>query len=300
MSELTRKPLDGLAIGLMVLLCASWGLQQVAIKVTAPYVGPIMQAAVRSCVAGLLVWLFALVRQTPLLVRDATWRPGLLAGFLFGLEFLCIFVGLGYTTASRMGIFLYVAPIFTALGLHWFVAGERLRAGQWFGVALAFGGLIVAFADGLLHAPGNGASTLVGDLLGLTAGALWAATTLIVRATALANTSPSKTLLYQLAVSAVLLLFVAMVTGQASTMEFTSLSIASLLYQSVIIAFASYLAWFWMLRRYLASRLSVFSFLTPLFGVCFAVLLLHDTLSVTFIIGALLILTGIVLVNRRR
>lgn len=301
MSDNTRKPLDGFAISVMVIMCAAWGLQQVAIKVAVPQVGPIMQAAVRSCVAGMLVLLFALVRGTPLLARDATWRPGLLAGTLFGLEFLCIFMGLNYTTASRMGIFLYVAPVFTALGLHWFVAGERLHSGQWAGVALAFGGMLVAFSDGFTHAPATGtASTLIGDLLGLLAGVLWAATTLIVRATTLANTAPSKTLLYQLAVSGVLLMAMAVVTGQAGTMTLTPLSAASLLYQAVIIAFASYLVWFWMLRRYLASRLSVFSFLTPLFSVTFGVLLLHESVSMQFLAGAVLILAGIMLVNRRR
>lgn len=301
MSDATRKPLDGFAISVMVLMCAAWGLQQVAIKVAAPQIGPVMQAALRSCLASVLVLLFILVRRAPLLARDGTWRPGLLAGVLFGLEFLCIFVGLSYTTASRMGIFLYVAPVFTALGLHWFVAGERLRSGQWAGVALAFGGMLVAFGDSFTHAPVAGAaSTLRGDLLGLLAGALWAATTLVVRATRLSNAPPSKTLLYQLAVSGVLLMTMAIVTGQAGAMTLTPLSAASLLYQGVIIAFASYLVWFWMLRRYLASRLSVFSFLTPLFSVTFGVLLLHETVSMQFIAGALLILAGIMLVNRRR
>jgi drug/metabolite transporter (DMT)-like permease len=299
-SELTRKPLDGFAVGLMVLLCASWGLQQVAIKVTVPHIGPIMQAAVRSCLAGLLVLIFALVRQTPLLARDATWRPGLLAGVLFGIEFLCIFIGLNYTTASRMGVFLYVAPVATALGLHWFVPGERLRAGQWIGVILAFSGLLVAFSDGLVQGGSGQASTLRGDLLGIMAGILWASTTVIVRATTLSSAPPSKTLLYQLGVSGVLLMAVAFVTGQATTMHLTALSVTSLLYQAVIIAFASYLVWFWMLRRYLASRLSVFSFLTPLFSVAFGVMLLQESVSMQFAVGAVLILAGIVLVNRRR
>ncbi len=296
-----RKPLDGLAIGLMVMLCAGWGLQQVAIKVAAPTIGPVMQAGLRSCFASLLVLAFALWRGTPLLQRDNTFRPGIAAGVLFGLEFLCIFVGLGHTTASRMGIFLYIAPVFTALGLHWFVEGERLKAGQWIGVALAFCGMVVAFADGFTHVPAAGqGSTLLGDLLGLLAGILWAVTTVLVRSTSLSSAPPSKTLLYQLAVSGVMLMAAAIVSGQAASMTMTPLGWGSLLYQTVLIAFASYLAWFWMLRRYLASRLSVFSFLTPLFSVAFGVLLLSESVSLQFAAGAALILCGIVLVNRRR
>jgi len=296
---LARRPLDGMAIGLMVVLCAAWGLQQVVIKVTAPLMGAVLQAGVRSAIAALLVFGFAAWRGTALWQRDGTLRAGLLAGLLFAAEFLCIFVGLGHTTASRMAVFLYTAPIFTALGLHWFVAGEHLHRGQWLGVVLAFCGMVLAFADGIV-ATGAGASTLSGDALGVLAGALWAATTVVVRASKLSGAPASKTLLYQLAVSAVLLLALAAASGQThDTVTLNGFVLLSLFYQSVLIAFVSYLAWFWLLGRYLASRLSVFSFLTPLFGVAFGVLLMHDHVGPRFAAAALLVLSGIVLVNRR-
>ncbi|CAG2145901.1 putative cystine transporter YijE [Cupriavidus campinensis] len=293
-----RRPLDGTAIGLMVLLCAAWGLQQVVIKVTAPLMGAVLQAGVRSAIAALLVFAFASWRGTPLWQRDGTLRPGLVAGLLFGAEFFCIFVGLGHTTASRMAVFLYTAPIFTALGLHLFVPGEHLRRGQWLGVVLAFCGMALAFVDGIV-APSAHASTLLGDALGVVAGALWAATTIVVRASSLSSAPASKTLLYQLAVSAVLLLAMALAAGQAGRVEVNGMVVASLFYQSVLIAFASYLTWFWLLRQYLASRLSVFSFLTPLFGVAFGVLLMHDAVGLRFGAAAVLVLLGIVLVNRK-
>jgi len=295
---LTRQPLDGFAVGLMVVLCAAWGLQQVVIKVTAPLMGAVLQAGVRSAVAALLVFGFAAWRGTPLWRRDGTLNAGLLAGLLFGAEFFCIFVGLGHTTASRMAVFLYTAPIFTALGLHFVVPGERLHTWQWLGVALAFAGMALAFADGIA-APSAQGSTLLGDALGILAGALWAATTVVVRASPLASAPASKTLLYQLGVSAVMLLAMAVAAGQTATVQIDGVVLASLFYQSVLIAFASYLIWFWLLRRYLASRLSVFSFLTPLFGVAFGVVLMHDAVGPRFAVAALLVLAGIVLVNRR-
>ncbi len=295
---LTRRPLDGMAVGLMVVLCAGWGLQQVVIKVTAPLMGAVLQAGVRSAVAALLVFGFAAWRGTPMWRRDGTLHAGLLAGLLFGAEFFCIFVGLGHTTASRMAVFLYTAPIFTALGLHVVVPGEQLQTGQWLGVALAFVGMALAFADGIA-APSAQGSTLLGDALGILAGALWAATTVVVRASPLASAPASKTLLYQLAVSAVMLLAMAVAAGQATTVQIDGVVLASLFYQSVLIAFASYLTWFWLLRRYLASRLSVFSFLTPLFGVAFGVVLMHDAVGARFAVAAVLVMAGIVLVNRR-
>ncbi|WP_341247827.1 DMT family transporter [Cupriavidus pauculus] len=295
---ITRRPLDGTAIGLMVLLCAAWGLQQVVIKVTAPLMGAVLQAGVRSAIAALLVFGFAAWRGTPLWERDGTLRAGLVAGVLFGAEFFCIFVGLGHTTASRMAVFLYTAPIFTALGLHLFVPGEHLHRGQWLGVVLAFFGMALAFADGIVATSTHG-STLLGDALGVVAGALWAATTIVVRGSKLSHAPASKTLLYQLGVSALLLLVMALAAGQAHRVEITGIVVASLFYQSVLIAFASYLIWFWLLRQYLASRLSVFSFLTPLFGVAFGVLLMHDQVGVRFAVAAVLVLLGIVLVNRK-
>ncbi|PLQ02341.1 DMT family transporter [Cupriavidus pauculus] len=295
---ITRRPLDSTAIGLMVLLCAAWGLQQVIIKVTAPLMGAVLQAGVRSAIAALLVFAFAAWRGTPLWERDGTLRAGLVAGLLFGAEFFCIFVGLGHTTASRMAVFLYTAPIFTALGLHLFVPGEHLQRSQWTGVALAFLGMVLAFADGIVAASTQ-SSTLLGDALGVLAGALWAATTIVVRGSKLSHAPASKTLLYQLAVSAVLLLVMAVAAGQIHRVEVTGFVVASLFYQSVLIAFASYLIWFWLLRQYLASRLSVFSFLTPLFGVAFGVLLMHDQVGVRFALAAVMVLGGIVLVNRK-
>ncbi|AQW30610.1 DMT family transporter [Ralstonia syzygii subsp. celebesensis] len=296
-TDLTRRPLDGTAIGLMVVLCMCWGLQQVAIKVAVHDVGPVMQAGVRSAIASVLVLAFALWRGTSLTLRDGTLPGGLMAGVLFGIEFLCIFIGLGHTTASRMAVFLYTAPIFTALGLHVFVPGEHLRLRQWAGIGIAFAGMVLAFADGMLH-PAAGPSTSLGDALGVLAGVLWSATTLVVRASRLSEAPAAKTLLYQLAVSAVLLLAMAAGTGQTWTTDLTPTALASLAYQSVLIAFASYLTWFWLLRRYLASRLSVFSFLTPLFGVAFGVLL-HDPVGLRFALAAALVLSGILLVNLR-
>ncbi|CAG9169920.1 DMT family transporter [Cupriavidus pampae] len=299
---LDRRPLDGLAIGLMLLLCAAWGLQQVVIKVTAPLMGAVMQAGVRSAIAALLVYGFTLWRRQPLWQRDGTLPAGLLAGLLFGGEFLCVFVGLGHTTASRMAVFLYTAPVFTALGLHFTVPGERLRPAQWLGVIAAFAGIVIAFADGMVspaRLSQSGSSTLLGDGLGVLAGALWAATTLVVRASRLASAPASKTLLYQLAVSAVVLLALALMAGQHLDVQFNGLVLASLFYQSVLVAFASYLAWFWLLRQYLTSRLAVFSFLTPLFGVTFGVVLMHDVVGIRFAVSALLVLGGIVLVNRK-
>jgi drug/metabolite transporter (DMT)-like permease len=280
---------------MMVVLCMCWGFQQITIKVAAAGISPIMQAGLRSIIATALLLAWAQLRRIPLFRRDGTLAGGLVAGVLFAGEFVFIYAGLAYTAASRMVVFIYLAPCLTALGLQWFVPGERLNASQWTGVVLAFLGVALAFADGFSMASG---STLVGDAFGVIAAALWAATTVLVRATRLTSASATKTLFYQLGASALVLPLVSLAVGESGVTALTPIVVSSLVYQSVIVAFASYLVWFWLLTRYLAGRLAVFSFLTPLFGVAFGVVLLSEPLSAAFLGAAMLVGVGIVLVNR--
>jgi len=281
----------------MVLLTALWGFQQVTIKVVADEVSLVMQAAIRSIAATALLLVWARLRGARLFERDGTLPAGIAAGLLFAAEFVFIYAGLEHTHASRMVVFVYLTPPLTALGLHLFVRGERLVPGQWLGVLLAFAGLVIAFWDGLRA---EGRPTLLGDLFGVLAAVMWTATTIVIRATRLAHTTATKTLFYQLAVSAAVLPAMSLLLNEKGIVAVTPLVIASLAYQAVIVAFASYLAWFWLLTRYLAARLSVLSFLTPMFGVLFGVIFLSERLTGSFAVAALLIASGIALVNLRK
>jgi drug/metabolite transporter (DMT)-like permease len=275
----------------MVLLCAIWGFQQVAMKFAAAEIAPIMQAALRSGLGALLVFAWARWRGVALFGHDASLWPGLLAGLLFGLEFVFIFVGVDLTTVSRMVVFLYTAPCFTVLGLHFFVPGERMGWRQWAGVLLAFGGLVLAFID-----KSSGGNAL-GDLFGVLAALFWAATTVLIRATSLARVTATKVLLYQLVVSAAIMFPLSWLVGERGIAVLSAPTLWAMAYQIVVVAFASYLAWFWLLTRYLAGRLLVFSFLTPLFGVWFGMMLMNDRPSLHFILAAAMVVGGIVLVN---
>lgn len=296
----SRQPLDGLAIGAMLVLCLCWGLQQVAVKVAAPSINPVLQIGARSALAALMVGLLILWRGPRLALRDGTLWPGVGAGLLFALEFLCVAIALMYTTASHVSVFLYTSPIFLVLGLHRLVPGERMAPRQWCGVLLAFAGIALAFADGFSGAGRSWRTLLLGDAMAVLGGIFWAATTLTIRASALSEAAPTTTLLYQLGIAGVILIAVPLASGGTIVLPISGIAWASLAFQSVLVGFASFLAWFWLLRRYLASRLSVFSFLTPLFGVAFGVLLLDDPVGLRFGAGALLVLAGIVLVNLRR
>lgn len=291
-----RKPLDRFVVTTMVLLCAIWGAQQVAIKLAAHDVVPIMQVGLRSGISAALVGLLMCRRGEKLSLRDGTLRPGLLAGALFAAEFLFVAEGLRHTSASHMAVLIYTSPIFTAIGLHFTIRSERLGRRQWLGIGMAFAGIAAAFAGGWLHSDVS-LRIMWGDLLGVLAGAAWGATTVVIRGSALSEAAPSKTLLYQLAVGCVLLLGAAVVSGQATRVSMTAVAWTSLLFQGVVVSFASYLVWFWLLRRYVASQVAVFSFMSPLFGVTFGVLVLHEPVDVFFAVGAALVLAGITVVT---
>ncbi|WP_019142327.1 DMT family transporter [Noviherbaspirillum massiliense] len=294
-----RKPLDTNAILIMILLCLLWGLQQVAVKMAAHGMGPVMQLGARSVIAALLVCVLIVVRGNKFSLRDGSFWPGIGAGVLFALEFIAVALGLQHTSASHISVFLYTAPIFTVLGLHFFVPGERMGGLQWLGVIAAFAGIAVAFSNGFAQQSRDWGDILLGDVLGVLGGLFWAATTVLIRGSALSEAPPTTTLLYQLGTGGLIMLAVAAAIGQASDIVMTRAVWISLFFQAVLVAFFSFLVWFWMLRRYLASRLSVFSFLTPLFGVGFGVLLLHDPIDARFAAGAALVMLGVVMVNVR-
>ena len=290
-----RRPVDTAAVSTMVLLCLIWGLGHVAAKLAAPGISLVLQAGMRSAIATVLLLMYARVRGIALFDRDGTFWAGMLAGALFAGEFVFIFAGLNFTGASRMVVFVYLAPCLTALGLHFFLPSERLNAQQWAGILLAFGGIAAAFWDGFAA----DRSSLLGDGFGVVAAAFWAATTVVIRTTKLSLASASKTLFYQLAVSAVCLPLVSAALHEPGVVRLTPLVLGAVLYQAVIVTFASYLAWFWLLTRYLAARLSVFAFLTPLFGVAAGVVVLHEPLRATFVGAVVLVGAGIYLVNHR-
>jgi len=291
-----RTPVDGVALGVMVLLTALWGFQQVTVKWIAADVPLVMQAALRSIIATVLLLGWARLRGVALFGADGTGRAGLAAGLLFAGEFVFIYAGLAHTNASRMSVFIYLAPPLTALGLHLFVPSERLSLRQWAGALLAFAGIVAAFAEGF----GRGGATWLGDLCGVTAAALWAATTVVIRATRLSRATATKTLFYQLGVSALALPLASVLLGEKGIGAVTPLVAASLAYQGAIVAFASYLAWFWLLTRYRAAPLAVLSFLTPMFGVLSGAVFLSEPISGAFVAAALCVAAGIVLVNLRR
>lgn len=242
----------------------------------------------------LLIWCH--VRGIKLFERDGTLIVGLFAGTLFALEFVFIYWALVYTDVARSILFLYVAPFIVAIGAHFLLPNERMGPAQVIGLLCAFGGLVLAVRDSL-SVPS--ATALIGDMMMLVAAIFWAVTTLVIKTTSLARIHSAKTLAYQLGVTA-LTMPLALLAGESGITRFDGLVAASLGYQIVIVAFATYLAWFALVRTYPASTLSVFTFLSPLFAMLSGAYFLNERVSPLLWIALALVAFGIWLVNKPR
>src|ERR1700710_1973114 len=288
------RPLSPVAVALMLMVCVSWGFNQIAVKLALPDIPPMLQAAIRSAGALPVLLLIARLRGVKMFERDGTLGAGLFAGLLFALEFVMVYRGLLLTSASRAVVFLYTAPFFVALGSYQFL-GERLRASQWAGLGLSFAGVALAIGVPQANVDGN---VLLGDLMIVGGGSLWAATTLLVKASPLRRAPPEKALGYQVAVSIPIIGLASWLGGETLTRVPGPLALSLMAYQALWVVGLTFLLWFGLVKTYSASKLSAFTFITPLFGVIASYFIMHDTLTPVVGAAALLVIAGLWLVNR--
>ena len=291
-----KSRLDAFAIAVLLVCSVAWGLNQVGVKLSVGGISPILGAGLRSLVAGAFLLAGARSRGVPLFRRDGTGDYGLVLGLMFAAEFVFLYWGLTFTTASRSVIFLYMAPFLVALGAHYLIPGERLTGTGALGLVLAFSGLCLAFVDALALPSRR---ELIGDLLEVMAAILWAATTVLVKRQGHRAVTPERTLFYQLAISGPLLVLLSLAVGERGIANPTPVVIGALAYQAVVVAFASYLTWFWLLERYPASAIAALSFFTPLFGVLAGALILGERLTGYLGAAVALVAAGIFLINRQ-
>lgn len=290
-----RKALDAKASGLMILLCIIWGIQQVVLKIAAADIAPIMQIAIRSGLSAVLLFPLIYMQKIKQLWSLSYVLPGLLLALLFSAEFLLVAEALRFTSAAHTVVLLYTAPIFVALGLHWIIPSERLSPLQWGGILIAFVGIIISFA-GRDQSNSLSSQSLKGDVMALLAGVMWALTTISLRLTKLSEAPPTQTLFYQLVGGFIFLFPLAFLMGQAE-IHWTTIAISSLVFHTLIMSLLSLLLWFWLLQHYLANQLGVFSFLTPVFGMIFGMIFLHERIEINFLLGTALVMSGVFVVS---
>ncbi len=289
MSGKTR-PLDPFAAALTLALCIVWGFNQVIAKAAISQVGAIAQTGVRSAIGVACVIAYAALTKRRVFRIDGTEAVGALAGLLFTAEFIALYESLRFTTAGRATVFIYAAPFFVAFGAVLFLKDERLRPVQWLGLGFAFLGVAVGFA-------GRSAGGVIGDALALLAAVLWAATTVVIKATPLRRAEPVKVLLYQIGMAALAAPLAALVMGESWPARLSTTTVAALLWQGVAVVGVSYVVWFWLLTRYPVAQLSAFTLITPLVGVFAGWLVFGEAVTPLFALAVALVVAGLALVN---
>jgi drug/metabolite transporter (DMT)-like permease len=289
-----RLPLSAGLI--LVLLCFLWGADAVSIKFSSQGVPPLMAAALRSLVSGTLVWAYARVKRRRVAFPRRQTHHALVIGFFFGMEFLFVYWGLAFTPVSRSLIFIYTCPFWVALGAHFFLKGDRLTPARLFGLVLAFGGVASVFQA---RSPELPLLHWVGDLMELAAAMFWAATTLYVKhIIEKVNLDHFQILFAQLIYSFPLLALGSVLFELPANLDVTTVVLAALFYQSVVVAFVSFLVWFWLIQRHPVSRLAAFTFMAPLFGVILGGLVLDEPVTVWVWVGVACVAGGLYAVNR--
>jgi len=292
-----KEYLDLPAILMMVVLTLLWGFNYTAIKVTTEGIAPVFASTLRSLIASICGVVYCLRKGEKLFHTDIMLFHGFMVGLMFGLEFACMYFGMLYTDAARSVVFVYTAPFVVAIGAHLFLRGDHLNVQKVFGLILAFIGVYVVFQGRPKTAK---ATMLLGDVLQIIAAILWGATTVYIKKFMAEKIHPINTFLYQLIFSTPVLLIVSLVLEKEWIYRIDFSIIAFMFYQSVIVAFMSYLVWFKLIHAYAVSRLSAFTFFTPIFGVLCGILFLHEEFTASLMVGLPLVCLGIFLVNWRR
>ena len=294
---LSKEYLDLKAICTVLMLTLLWGFNYTAIKYSNQGVSPVFASALRSLVASLCGVIYCLRKGQKLFHTDVMLFHGFMVGLLFGLEFACLYFGMLWTDAARSVIFVYLSPFVVAVGAHLFLKGDRLTPLKTLGLILAFTGIVLVFYG----RPKTAKPTMwLGDLLEIMAAFLWGATTLYIKRFMAEWVHPINTFLYQLTFSIPILFAVSLILEPRWIYRVDLPIVASLFYQSVIVAFMSYFLWFKLIHSYPVSRLSAFTFFTPIFGVLFGTLLLGEELTWSLLVALPLVSAGIFLVNWRR
>ncbi len=289
-----RETLDLKAVILLALLCMAWGFNAVAMKVSNAGIAPIFCAGIRSVIAvvGLAIWMR--INRIPLFTGRLL--DGVMVGVLFGFEFAVLFSSLIYTTVSSAWILLYTTPFFHAAGAHYFLTGDRITLQKAIGLVLAFFGIILLLSK---HLGLPSLTGLLGDMLALAAAVLWAMTTIYIKRRLVGKVSHHHTLFYQTVFSIPILFLLSALFGETPVHHVDALIISSVLFQGIVIAFVSYLVWFYLVHAYPVSRLSSFTFLTPVFATLSGALFLQEPLTLRLTLSLALVSLGIYVVNRR-
>ena len=295
--EESKDYLDVKALIILFIITLVWGFNHPSIKYTNQGIAPVFASTLRSIIASMCGMIYCLWMKEKIFHTDINLLHGVVVGLLFGSEFACLYFGLLYTDAARSIIFLYTSPFIVAVGAHFFLKGDRLTFLKTLGLVVAFMGVLLVFQGRPTAAK---PTMFIGDILEIIAAFFWAATTLYIKRFMAGKVQPIHTFLYQLVFSIPILFVVSLILEPRWIIMLNPSIVGCILFQSVIVAFITYFIWFKLIHGYSVSRLSAFTFLTPIFGVLAGVIFLNEEFTGSLMTGLPMVCVGIFLVNWKR
>lgn len=283
--------LDARAIGLAVLAMAVLGGSYTAGKIALQDLPPFGLLASRMALTTAALGAYAAI------LRMSLAQP---AGYvvaqtvIFAASQALLFVALGLTSAGRVAILFNTQPFFTLLILPLFFAGERVTPRRWVGTGVAFAGVALVLAE-----RGVEGGALVGDLLSLAAALCWTAN-IVLNKRMPGPFNAVAMVFWNCAGAIVLFGLLSWLLEPASAWHFTVPAAASVVYLGLVAACLGFVLVAWLTRAYSASRVNVFVFLSPIFGVLIGWAMLGEPVSLQQALGALAVAAGILIVTAER
>lgn len=296
MADFQRRPLSPRAGAFAVILGIFWSGNSIAIKAGLDYAGPLRIGWMRFVAGALVTLVWALYTKADLRIHRAEFRPLIALGLLFTVQLVFMNLGIKYTTAGHALSLNVTTSIWTALLAHFFIAGDRLEKGRFLGILVAYAGIVVISLDGLRS--GVDRNILIGDGLSLISAFLLASRQ-IFAARLVEGIDPSKILLTQFLMGTVF--FVAMsAVFESEPWSWAWQLWTSLAYQGILIAGFGFIASLWLISRYYPSRLAALGLISPVSGIILAWIILGEEPSSNLWAGALLVMFGAGLAQRRK
>ena len=288
-----KSSIDVFGVVALTAFALHLAFNQVVIKVTAGGFSPVFAAGLRSAGAVFVLLLWMYLRGVSFRMPREAWSWAVVSGLLFAFEFMCLYNALDVSTVSRSSVIFYSMPLWLALASVVFLPDEGLTKRKAFGLALAFGGVVVALAE-----RGGGQISWTGDILALCSALSWAGIVLVVRVTPLAHVPPEQQLISQVAISAPIMLLLAPLFGPMLR-DVQAIHIWGMAFQIIALASLGFLAWFWLMKRYPANAVASFSFISPVAAVVLGWVLLGEEIAPSIWVALVLVAAGITLINRK-
>ncbi|MEQ8789112.1 MAG: DMT family transporter [Pirellulaceae bacterium] len=312
-----QQPVGVQAALLALLTAALWGGTPAAIKFAVESFSAVTVAGLRFALGAAFMVVWCRLEGTPLWPRQGQWGAVTVAGVLLFLQISLFNIGVAWSNASHGSLMINTFVFWVVLIEHFITRVDRLTPRKCVGlVVAASGAVLVLLTDGstaseatsaaiATAAPGDvsaaarytgNVSSLLGDLL-LLISALVLAVKIVFIKRSLNHVEPAKLILWHDLVGVVLFGAYAVTFEQPIHSAITIDALLGVAYQGVLVAGLCFAIQTMLLRRHSASRISMFSFATPLFGIAAGVALRGDLLSPWLLASAACVAFGIALVN---